>query len=73
MFFYMTFGCEKIFVDKVSGVKKKRDGLTEALDIVRGGDTIVVWRLDRLGKNMQELISVVNDLNEKGISFYSLP
>ncbi|KMK76300.1 recombinase family protein [Alkalihalobacillus pseudalcaliphilus] len=67
-----TFGCEKIFVDKVSGVKKKRDGLTEALDFVRSGDTIVVWRLDRLGRNMQELISVVNDLNEKGISFYSL-
>lgn len=68
----MNFGCEKIFVDKISGIKTKREGLTEALNFVRKGDTLVVWRLDRLGRNMQELIQVVNDLNEKGISFYSL-
>ncbi|MCM3541140.1 recombinase family protein [Priestia endophytica] len=64
--------CEKIFVDKVSGVKKKREGLQAALEFVRPGDTLVVWRLDRLGRNMQELIQIVNDLNEKGISFHSL-
>ncbi|MEK4567036.1 recombinase family protein [Alkalihalobacillus sp. FSL R5-0424] len=67
-----TFGCEKIFVDKVSGVKKKREGLEEALEFVRSGDTLIVWRLDRLGRNMQELINVVNNLNENGISFHSL-
>jgi len=60
----MNFGCEKIFVDKISGIKTKREGLTEALNFVRKGDTLVVWRLDRLGRNMQELIQVVNDLNE---------
>ncbi|MFS0785016.1 recombinase family protein [Shouchella sp. 1P09AA] len=67
-----SFGCEKIFFDKISGAKKKRDGLTEALEFVRQGDTLVVWRLDRLGRNMQELINVVNSLNDKGISFHSL-
>jgi DNA invertase Pin-like site-specific DNA recombinase len=65
-------GCEKIFLDKISGVKKKREGLQAALDFIRPGDTLLVWRLDRLGRNMQELIQIVNGLNEKGISYYSL-
>lgn len=66
------YGCEKIFNDKVSGVKDKRKGLDEALQYVRTGDSIVVWRLDRLGRTMSHLIKVVNDLNERGISFHSL-
>lgn len=65
-------GCEEIFTDKVSRAKDKRPGLEEALRFVRPGDTLVVWRLDRLGRNMQHLIQIVNDLNEKGISFHSL-
>jgi DNA invertase Pin-like site-specific DNA recombinase len=65
-------GCEEIFTDKVSGVKDKRTGLEEALRFVRPGDTLVVWRLDRLGRNMQHLIQIVNSLNERGISFHSL-
>ncbi|RQW22701.1 recombinase family protein [Bacillus sp. C1-1] len=65
-----SFGCEKIFVDKVSGARKKRDGLTEALEFIRQGDTLVVWRLDRLGRNMQELINVVNSLNSDKIDDY---
>lgn len=66
------YGCEEIFTDKVSGVKDKRVGLEEVLRFVRPGDTLVVWRLDRLGRNMQHLIQIVNDLNAKEISFHSL-
>lgn len=46
--------------------------MEEALRFARSGDTIVVWRLDRLGRNMQHLIKIVNDLNDRGISFHSL-
>lgn len=46
--------------------------MEEALRFVHSGDTIVVWRLDRLGRNMQYLIKIVNDLNDRGISFHSL-
>lgn len=63
------YECEEIFTDKVSGVKDKRVGLEEALRFVRPGDTLVVWRLDRLGRNMQHLIQIVNDLNAKGINY----
>lgn len=66
------YGCEEVFTDKVSGMKDKRVGLDEALRFVRPGDTLVVWRLDRLGRNMQHLIQIVNDLNTKEISFHSL-
>jgi DNA invertase Pin-like site-specific DNA recombinase len=63
---FKTNGCKKIFVDKLSGVKKKREGLEAVLEFVRSGDTLVVWRLDRLGRNKQDLIRIVNDLNERG-------
>ncbi|MGW6193826.1 recombinase family protein [Bacillus cereus] len=65
-------GCKRIFHDKISGEKKQRPGLEEALKYARKGDTIVVWRLDRLGRNMQDLIQIVNGLNERGIGFHSL-
>ncbi|MED0673709.1 recombinase family protein [Aneurinibacillus aneurinilyticus] len=65
-------GCEELFTDKASGAKDKRQGLEDALRFVRPDDTLVVWRLDRLGRNMQHLIKIVNNLNEKGISFHSL-
>jgi len=66
------FGCEKIFADYMSGAKNNRPGLETAIDFVRSGDTLVVWRLDRLGRNMEDLISIVNRLNERGVSFHSL-
>lgn len=66
------FGCEKIFTDYMSGAKNNRPGLETAIDFVRSGDTLVVWRLDRLGRNMEDLISIVNRLNERGVSFHSL-
>ncbi|WP_242274592.1 recombinase family protein [Bacillus cereus group sp. BfR-BA-01310] len=61
-----SYGCDKIFQDKLSGVKDKRPGLEEALQYVRPGDSLVVWRLDGLGRK------TVNELNERGIGFYSV-
>lgn len=67
-----THGCEKIFNDHMSSSKSKRPGLDKAIEFARSGDTIVVWRLDRLGRNMEDLITLVNELNERGVSFHSL-
>ncbi len=65
-------GCEKIFTDKVSGAKTERPGLQEALAYVRPGDTLVVWRLDRLGRSLKHLIETVTWLEDKKIGFKSL-
>src|SRR3954468_11837243 len=65
-------GCENIFTDQVSGTKAERKGLTEALSHLRSGDTLVVWRLDRLGRSLRHLIDTVTQLQEKGIDFKSL-
>jgi DNA invertase Pin-like site-specific DNA recombinase len=67
------YGCEKIFSDHISGSRSKRPGLDKAtFEFARSGDTIVVWRLDRLGRNMEDLITLVNELNNRGVSFHSL-
>ena len=66
------YGCEKIFSDHISGSKSKCPGLDKAIEFARSGDTIVVWRLDRLGRNMEDLITLVNELNNRGVSFHSL-
>jgi DNA invertase Pin-like site-specific DNA recombinase len=65
-------GCQKICRDQVSGVKAERPGLQEALAYLRPGDTLVVWRLDRLGRSMKHLIDTVTLLEERGIGFQSL-
>jgi len=66
-------GCERIFYDRVSGVKSERPGLQEALDYLRNGeDVLVVWRLDRLGRSLKDLIDLVNQLEERKIGFKSL-
>src|ERR671938_690727 len=65
-------GCEKIFTDHISGTKAERPGLTDALSHLRPGDTLVVWRLDRLGRSLPHLIETVNGLQERGIGFKSL-
>src|SRR4051795_7807653 len=67
-----TAGCEQIFTDTVSGTKDTRPGLEEALSHLRAGDTLVVWRLDRLGRSLRHLIDTVTDLQERGIGFKSL-
>ena len=65
-------GCEKLFTDKVSGAKLKRPGLTEALNFVRAGDTLVIWKLDRLGRSIGGLIELAADLSARKIDFRSL-
>ena len=67
-------GCERrhIFTDKVSGTKDRRPGLEDALSHLREGDTLVVWRLDRLGRSLRHLIDTVTTLQERGIEFKSL-
>ena len=61
-----------IFMDKVSGAKTERPGLTKCLESLTSGDILVVWRLDRLGRSMRHLITLVEDLRSKGIGFRSL-
>ncbi len=65
-------GCERSFTDTVSGTKAERPGLAQALEFVRSGDTLVVWRLDRLGRSLPHLITTVTQLAERGIGFRSL-
>jgi DNA invertase Pin-like site-specific DNA recombinase len=65
-------GCERIFQDKVSGAKTERPGLHEAIDFLRDGDSLVVWRLDRLGRSLKHLLETVAHLEERGIGFRSL-
>jgi DNA invertase Pin-like site-specific DNA recombinase len=65
-------GCTKIFTDTASGAKAERKGLEEALSYVRTGDTLVVWRLDRLGRSLTHLIATMTALEERGIGFKSL-
>jgi DNA invertase Pin-like site-specific DNA recombinase len=65
-------GCTKIFTDTASGAKAERKGLEEALNYVRKGDTLVVWRLDRLGRSLTHLITTMIDLEGRGIGFKSL-
>jgi DNA invertase Pin-like site-specific DNA recombinase len=65
-------GCDKIFTDTASGAKIDRPGLAEAMSHLRSGDTLVVWRLDRLGRTLKHLIATITDLNEQGIGFKSL-
>jgi DNA invertase Pin-like site-specific DNA recombinase len=65
-------GCSKIFTDTASGTLAERKGLEEALNYVRLGDTLVVWRLDRLGRSLKHLIATITALQEKQIGFKSL-
>lgn len=65
-------GCEKIFRDVASGAVDSRRGLAEAIDYARDGDTLVVWKLDRLGRSLKHLIETVNGLAARKIGFQSL-
>lgn len=65
-------GCEKIFTDTASGAKAARPGLAEALAFARKGDVLVVWRLDRLGRSLPELVKVVGELEAAGVGFESI-
>ena len=65
-------GCTRIFTDTASGAQTERKGLTEALAYVRPGDTLVVWKLDRLGRSLKDLITRITQLNDRKIGFKSL-
>src|SRR5215210_519390 len=65
-------GCDQLFTDTMSGAKTDRPGLTQALAFARPGDTLVVWRLDRLGRSLRHLIETVTDLAQRGIGLRSL-
>ena len=65
-------GCEKIIRDTMSGAKEDRDGLMELFKIIRKGDTLVVWRLDRLGRSLKHLIEVVKELDDRNCYFKSI-
>src|SRR5665213_3442055 len=65
-------GCIKVFTDKASGSLANRPQLDRMLDQLRPGDTVVVWRLDRLGRSLKNLIALVEDLKTRGVSFRSL-
>lgn len=62
-------GCDKIYQDKISGSTLNRVGLAEALSHLRKGDTLVVWKLDRLGRSVKGLVDLVNGLEKDGIQF----
>lgn len=65
-------GCDKIYEDKASGTKASRKGLDLALEVLREGDSLVVWKLDRLGRNVKDLVTLVGELEQRGIHFKSL-
>lgn len=65
-------GCTRIFTDTMSGAKVDRPGLGAVFDHLRAGDTLVVWRLDRLGRTLKDLIDLVARLEREGIAFKSL-
>ncbi len=63
---------ERIFTDKLSGKRFDRPEFLRMLDVARAGDVIVVWRLDRLGRSLKQLIETLMELNERGIELKSL-
>ena len=65
-------GVDQIFTDTASGAKTSRPALDELLSKLRPGDTVVVWRLDRLGRSLRHLIDVFSDLESKGVAIRSL-
>jgi DNA invertase Pin-like site-specific DNA recombinase len=65
-------GCTKTFNDTISGAKAERPGLSQALAYTPEGDVLTVWKLDRLGRSLRDLIDTINTLNERGIGFKSL-
>lgn len=65
-------GCEKIYSDTLGGAKACRPGLQQAMEVLRSGDILIVWRLDRLGRSLKNLISLMEELKAHGIGLQSL-
>lgn len=67
-----SLGCDRIFTETASGAKADRPELAACLDYLREGDTLIVWRLDRLGRSVLHLVSVMKDLDASGVHFRSV-
>ena len=65
-------GCTKVFEDRASGARADRAGLQSALEYVRDGDVLIVWKLDRLGRTLRHLIETVTTLEKRGVGFRSI-
>lgn len=65
-------GCKKVFEDKISGSRAERPGLAKTLELLREGDTLVVWKLDRLGRSVKNLVDLVAELHQRDVQFKSL-
>jgi DNA invertase Pin-like site-specific DNA recombinase len=65
-------GCYRVFTETASGARNDRPTLEQLLDQLRPGDTLVVWKLDRLGRSLQHLVDIINGLADRGIGFRSL-
>lgn len=65
-------GCERVFEEKASGAQRDRPELKKAIEYLRPGDVLVVWKLDRLARSLRQLIETIEDLQERGIGFVSL-
>jgi len=64
--------CERIFVEQISGNSSNRPELKRTMDMLREGDTLIVWRLDRLGRSLKHLIELITELEERKVGFKSL-
>lgn len=65
-------GCERIYDDKISGTRNDRPGLSKAMEMLRPGDTLVVWKLDRLGRSVKHLVDLITRLEQAAINFKSI-
>lgn len=65
-------GCERVYQEQISGAADERPKLERCLEELREGDTLVVWRMDRFGRSLKDLVSKMEDLEEKGVDFVSL-
>jgi len=66
-------GCKRVFKDEsISGATTKRPALTRCLKVLRPGDTLIVWKLDRLGRSLRDLITMLDELRAQGVKFRSL-
>jgi DNA invertase Pin-like site-specific DNA recombinase len=65
-------GCEKVYQDQVSGMKEKREELTKLKEQLKAGDIVVVWKLDRLGRSLKDLVQTVKDFEDMGVGLRSL-
>lgn len=68
----ISANCDHIFEDRLSGKKEKRPGLQKALKVLKKGDVLIVWKLDRLGRSVKHLVTLVSALNERGVHFHSI-